>query len=159
MRSINSWFDEYSVSHQNPINKLIHWICVPSIYFSIVALLSSIPHQSLQNLAPDSFHWLFNWAGVAMIFVMIFYFRLSIVMGIAMTGFSILCLIGASTLTFIPIPVWASALIIFAAAWVGQFFGHQIEGKKPSFFKDLQFLLIGPAWLMGFIFRALGLRY
>ena len=32
-------------------------------------------------------------------------------------------------------------------AWIGQFIGHKIEGAKPSFFEDLQFLLIGPAWV------------
>lgn len=159
MRSLDTWFDEYAVSHQNPINKLIHWICVPSIFFSIVALVSSIPHETLQNGAPEWLSWGANWAGVVILFVMLFYFRLSITMGLAMTGFSILCLIGAEALTFLPIPVWATALIIFAAAWVGQFIGHHIEGKKPSFLKDLQFLLIGPAWLMGFVFRAVGLRY
>lgn len=159
MRSLDTWFDEYAVSHQNPINKLIHWICVPSIFFSIVAIVSAIPHESLQNLVPDYLNWAANWAGVLIVFVMVFYFRLSITMGIAMTAFSILCLIGAEALTFIPLPVWATALIIFATAWVGQFIGHHIEGKKPSFLKDLQFLLIGPAWLMGFVFRAVGLRY
>ena len=44
--------------------------------------------------------------------------------------------------------------MVFVLAWIGQFIGHLIEGKRPSFFKDLQFLLIGPAWLMAFVYRA-----
>ena len=56
-------------------------------------------------------------------------------------------------------PVWRSALVVFVVAWIGQFIGHKIEGKKPSFLQDLQFLLIGPAWLLGFIYRKLGIRY
>ena len=55
--------------------------------------------------------------------------------------------------------VWRLSLGIFVVAWIGQFIGHKIEGKKPSFFQDLQFLLIGPAWLMGFIFRKLHIKY
>jgi uncharacterized membrane protein YGL010W len=51
------------------------------------------------------------------------------------------------------------SLGIFVLAWIGQFIGHHVEGKKPSFFKDLQFLLIGPAWLLGFLFRLAGVRY
>lgn len=39
------------------------------------------------------------------------------------------------------------ALGIFILAWIGQFIGHKIEGKRPSFFKDIQFLLIGPLWV------------
>jgi uncharacterized membrane protein YGL010W len=45
-------------------------------------------------------------------------------------------------------PLFYTSLLIFVVAWVGQFYGHHIEGKKPSFLKDLQFLLIGPAWVL-----------
>ena len=68
----------------------------------------------------------------------------------------------AAYLTYKYIPIdglarWAS--VLFVAAWVFQFAGHEVEGRKPSFFKDLQFLLIGPAWLMHFIYRRLGIPY
>jgi len=56
-------------------------------------------------------------------------------------------------------PLWAISLTLFVLAWIGQFIGHKIEGKKPSFFKDIQFLLVGPAWLMGFIYKRLGINY
>jgi uncharacterized membrane protein YGL010W len=58
-----------------------------------------------------------------------------------------------------PWPLWQIAAVLFVLAWIGQFIGHKIEGKKPSFFKDLQFLLIGPAWLMSFVYRSAGLPY
>jgi len=61
--------------------------------------------------------------------------------------------------TTIETPLWLVCLIVFVLAWVGQFYGHKVEGKKPSFLKDLQFLLIGPAWLLGFIYRKLGIPY
>lgn len=51
------------------------------------------------------------------------------------------------------------AVTIFVLAWIGQFIGHKIEGAKPSFFKDLQFLLMGPAWLLSFLYDRLGIRY
>ena len=50
-------------------------------------------------------------------------------------------------------------VITFIIAWIGQFVGHKIEGKKPSFFEDIQFLLIGPAWLLSFIYKKLGIKY
>ena len=55
--------------------------------------------------------------------------------------------------------VWLASLLLFVLMWILQFVGHHIEGKKPSFFKDLQFLLIGPAWILGFILRRFGIRY
>ena len=48
---------------------------------------------------------------------------------------------------------------IFIVSWIGQFIGHKIEGQKPSFFDDLKFLLIGPAWLLSFIYKKIGIKY
>ncbi|NDY95924.1 DUF962 domain-containing protein [Wenzhouxiangella limi] len=150
MRSADSWFDEYGESHQNPTNKLIHWICVPLIFWSVIALVWSIP-------APVE--WL-NWAVLAALLVQIWYValspRLSIGVGLFMLLSLALCWFLETRLTA---PLWAVALVVFVGAWIGQFVGHQIEGKKPSFFKDLAFLLIGPAWLMGFVYRRLGWSY
>ena len=53
------------------------------------------------------------------------------------------------------IPIFA--IIVFVLAWVGQFIGHKIEGKKPSFIKDIQFLLIGPIWLLSAIYNKLNI--
>jgi uncharacterized membrane protein YGL010W len=51
------------------------------------------------------------------------------------------------------------SLVVFVLAWIGQFVGHRIEGKKPSFFEDLRFLLIGPLFVLGFLYRRLGISY
>jgi uncharacterized membrane protein YGL010W len=59
----------------------------------------------------------------------------------------------------LPWPLWATCLVIFVAAWIGQFIGHAFEGKRPSFTKDLQFLLIGPLWLLGHLYRRVGIAY
>jgi len=50
-------------------------------------------------------------------------------------------------------------LAIFVLSWIGQFIGHKIEGKKPLFLDDLKFLLIGPIWLLHFLFKKAGIRY
>lgn len=147
-RTIYDWFTEYSVSHQNHTNKIIHWICVPSIFFSVVCLLSLVPVASVMSLAE-----------ITMVAATIFYIRLSPKLAAGLVLFYLLCLWGAKQLAMLPIPLWQTALLIFTAAWIGQFIGHKIEGKKPSFLKDLQFLLIGPAWLLGFIYRRLGIPF
>lgn len=159
MRTLDQWFEEYGDSHQHPLNKLIHWICVPSIFFSIIGLVSAIPSSTVESIFPPSLQFIAHWATVVLVFVLLFYYRLSMVMGLAMTVFSILCLLGVWSLNFLPYPVWATSLVIFVAAWIGQFYGHKVEGKKPSFLKDIQFLLIGPAWLMGFLFKMTGIKY
>jgi len=52
-----------------------------------------------------------------------------------------------------------AAIAVFVVAWIGQFVGHKIEGRKPSFFTDLTYLLIGPAWVLAKLYRKLGLQY
>lgn len=152
MKTLNTWFDEYAVSHHNETNKAIHYICVPAIFFSIVGLLMSIPAEFLTKLAGGSF-LVGNWATVALIFVLIFYFRLSASMGLKMLIFAVLCIIGNYFIAGVA-SLWLVSLIIFAVAWAGQFYGHKIEGKKPSFLKDIQFLLIGPAWVIDNLLRS-----
>lgn len=159
MKSIQTWFDEYAVSHQNPSNKLIHYICVPLIFFSIIALLASIPHDYLNSWAPEPWRDYLHFGTVLIIFGLIFYLRLSPPLFLGIALFSALCLYFTKLLMMSEVPLWQSSLSIFILAWIGQFIGHKIEGAKPSFLKDLQFLLIGPAWILGFIYRKFGLKY
>ena len=48
---------------------------------------------------------------------------------------------------------------VFVVAWIAQFVGHRLEGRKPSFLTDLTYLLIGPAWVLAKLYRKLGWRY
>lgn len=151
MKTLNDWFLEYSVSHQNRTNKKIHYICVPIIFFSVVGLVMSIPSSLLQPLT--SVHPIFgNWAFIALIFVLLFYFRLSLAMGMKMLFFATICLVGNYFIAQC-VPILWFSLVVFAIGWIGQFYGHKVEGKKPSFLKDIQFLLIGPAWVMHSLFN------
>lgn len=159
MRKIDLLLEEYGLSHQNHTNKLIHWVCVPAIFFSVVGLIFSIPSGIL--VEPLSILGNFsNWATIALFFILIYYISLSVPLSLGMLFFSALCLALANFLeiTF-PGKLWAISICIFVIAWIIQFVGHKIEGKKPSFFKDLQFLLIGPAWLMHFIYKKIGIAY
>ncbi|MEC4005022.1 Mpo1-like protein [Flavobacterium sp. SUN052] len=151
MRTLNQWFDEYAVSHQNPKNKAIHYVCVPAIFFSIVGLLMSLPTEFIANSLKLNQPIIENWAVVVLIFVLIFYIRLSVAMAFKIAVFAALCLILNFYIAQI-LPLWVVSIAIFVVAWIGQFYGHNIEGKKPSFLKDLQFLMIGPAWVLDNLF-------
>ena len=70
-----------------------------------------------------------------------------------------LLIIGVQYLESFTPPLWKTSLIIFIVAWIGQFIGHKIDGKKPSFLEDIQFLLIGPLWLLSFIYSKIGIKY
>ena len=120
------WFAEYGESHQHHANELIHWICVPLIFFSG------------QRTIPTG--------GNAL--------------AVGMLGFMTVCQTIHLRLEMdAPWPVWKICLAVFILAWIGQFIGHKIEGKKPSFFKDVVFLLIGPVWLLSMVYKKVGLKY
>jgi uncharacterized membrane protein YGL010W len=159
MRKIDELFAEYAENHQNALNKTIHWICVPLIFFSIVGLVASIPAGPVQRILGEGNPYA-NWAAVGLILTLVYYVSLSIPLGFGMMLFGALCLVVVKYIVLLSdLPLWAVSLIIFFFAWIGQFYGHKVEGKKPSFLKDIQFLLIGPAWLMHFIYKRLGIPY
>jgi uncharacterized membrane protein YGL010W len=156
MTTLPALLDEYGESHQNPTNKMVHWVCVPLIMFSLLGLLWSVPMpEAVQQLSS----WL-NLATIVMVLAVVYYLRLSVPLALGMVLISLLMAVGLRQLDeHAPLPLWALCLIIFVLAWIGQFWGHKVEGKKPSFLKDLQFLLIGPLWLLHFVYRRLGWSY
>jgi uncharacterized membrane protein YGL010W len=141
MKTLDLWLQEYSVSHQNRTNQMIHKICVPLIFFSLLGMLWDL------QLGGIRMAWL------AAAFAMVFYVRLGLKVT-ALMGFQIL-------VSFAILQAWSqnqdglfmSNLVIFILAWIGQFIGHKVEGMRPSFYKDLQFLLIGPVWVFNFLFK------
>jgi uncharacterized membrane protein YGL010W len=156
MRTVQNWLDDYAESHQNGTNKTIHWICVPSIMLSLIGLLWAIPVPAMvAELSP-----FLNWAAVFVVFAFAYYLMLSPNLALGMVPvIGLMLLINYLIWMQVGGWIWLVSVIIFVVAWVGQFIGHKIEGKKPSFFKDLQFLLIGPLWLLSFIYRAAGMSY
>jgi len=128
--------EQYAESHQNPINEVIHFICVPVIMWTLMGLLWSV-HPLL--------------AVVASVLSLIYYFTLSLNLCL---GMLVMTAIMLGILYLLPVNwVLPLSLLVFVLAWIGQFIGHYLEGKKPSFFDDLRFLLIGPLFVLGFLYR------
>ena len=161
-RPVDIYFDKYAESHQNHTNELIHWICVPLIVFSLFGLIWAIPFPHLEFLG--RYNGLVNWASFLIAFSVYYYYKLSPVLSYAMLFVIMIfsaVIVGLEKLhnnNGWP-EMWQVCLLIFLLSWVGQFIGHKIEGKKPSFFDDLKFLLIGPIWLLHFVFQRVGIRY
>ena len=154
MTPITTWFDNYSGDHQNATNQRIHVVCVPAILWSVIALLWCIP-------VPPGIGRAGLWAGLAMFLAWMFYWKLSrrlalgMLLQFALFGGiceAILRVFGGGIL------LW-SGVAVFVVAWIGQFLGHKIEGRRPSFFTDLAYLLIGPLWVLAKLYRKLGLSY
>ncbi|WP_329742450.1 DUF962 domain-containing protein [Dyella sp. A6] len=153
MRSMQEWLDSYSSDHRNPVNQRFHWLCVPPIVWSVIALLWTIP-------VPAAFARPGAWAVLAIVLAFYWYWRRSHRLAIAL----LIALVLLGLLTHLlyrslgPLHLCYLAIGVFVVAWVGQFIGHRFEGRRPSFFTDLSYLLIGPAWLMEKLLRKLGFK-
>ncbi|SFH89156.1 Mpo1 family 2-hydroxy fatty acid dioxygenase [Halpernia frigidisoli] len=157
MKKVDFLFAEYAESHQNPKNKIIHWICVPLIFFSILGFISLIPSP---HILIEYFGFISIITLLAIALVSIFYFRLSWKIALIMVFIMFIFefIIFHININFRS-DSWIVFLTIFVLSWIGQFYGHKIEGKKPSFLKDLQFLLVGPIWLLSFILKKCNIKY
>lgn len=141
MPTIEQWFARYGESHQSPVNKALHWVCVPAITWSVIAFA----------------WWLSPYAALALCaLALAFYAYHSLPIALGMLGVVTLMV---APLAHLRGNLMMVAAVVFVVAWIGQFAGHRIEGRKPSFFDDLKFLLIGPAWLLGSVYRRLHIRY
>jgi uncharacterized membrane protein YGL010W len=141
-RTIDTLLEQYSESHRNPTNELIHFVCVPVIVFTLLGILWSI-HPAV--------------AVAASLAALAYYFKLSRPFAFGMLLMSAVMLAVLALMP--PMTVLPLSIAVFAVAWIGQFIGHKIEGKKPSFLDDLRFLLIGPLFVLGFLYRRLNLAY
>ena len=141
-RPIDSLIAPYSESHLNPVNEAIHCVCVPAIVFALLGLLWALHPlvALLMALASLAYYlWLSRSFAAGMV-----------LMTVAMLG----------ALAIIPdTQRFAVSLTVFVLAWIGQFIGHKIEGKKPSFFDDLRYLLIGPLFVLAVLYRRLKIAY
>ena len=153
-RPIDRWFASYASDHRHPTNVAIHWIAVPAILWSVVALLWCIP-------VPGTWFRAGLWAALAMFLAWMFYYRASRPLGFGMLAVLVALAwltrwlhdgLGTSQLLWL-------AVGVFVVAWIAQFVGHKVEGRKPSFLTDLTYLLIGPAWVLAKLYRKLGWSY
>ena len=154
-RKIDALLAEYGESHTNATNKAIHWVCVPVIVWTVAALVWSLP-------VPASFAGMpyLTWLTPVLLGAVVYYLIMSWQLAIGFVIYAMICLwlIVFYEASF-SLPLWQFAVIVFVIAWIGQFYGHKVEGKKPSFLKDVQFLLIGPAWLLHFLYKRWGISY
>jgi len=140
-RRVDALLAHYAESHRNPRNEAIHCVAIPLIMLSLIGLLYA----------------LHPWVAYAFILAsMVYYARLSAVFLVTMALLSLLGIVAVQAMSD---RVLAISAAIFVIAWIAQFVGHKIEGRKPSFFEDLQYLWVGPLFVLALLFRKLGIRW
>ncbi|TSJ40261.1 DUF962 domain-containing protein [Mucilaginibacter corticis] len=159
-RPIDIVIDEYDSFHQKPSNRIVNYICVPLIVFSVVGFVWSLPFPQLKFLGP--YISFLNWASFLIAFTIYYYMKLSPILSYIM----LLILFG---LVYIVIQVQTAersgtllpqvCVFIFVMANIAQFIGYRIEGKKPTFANEFKFMLTAPVWLLGLVMKKVGVKY
>ena len=140
-RRVDQLLAHYGESHRNPRNSAIHCVAIPLIMVSLVGLMYA----------------LHPWVAYAFLLAsMVYYARLgSPVFLASMAAISLLGVALVQSLGSYVLPV---SLSVFVLAWIAQFVGHKIEGRKPSFLEDIQYLWVGPLFVLAKLYGRLGVR-
>lgn len=146
MRSEAEFLTEYAKSHQNRTNQIVHMICVPAIFLATLGLFWLVPLGRWLGLDAAVAPWV-NLATVSALPVMLFYARLSSWSFITGAVWLALSFAAVIALQAAGVPLFSFFLAVWLIAWAVQFWGHKVEGAKPSFADDLVFLLIGPLFV------------
>jgi uncharacterized membrane protein YGL010W len=159
-REIDVLFAEYAADRQHPSNRLIHWVCIPLILFSILGLAWSIPFPHLDFLG--RYNGFLNWASFLIAISGYYYYRLS-----AILSYMMLLLVFALSLIVVQFEKWELAggpalwlvcTVVLLIAVAGLFLGQKIEGRKRSFLSNVKLVLIGPIWLLEMFSMKIGLK-
>jgi uncharacterized membrane protein YGL010W len=150
MRKLDRLIARYEEFHQDKTNRLVHFICVPLIALSLVGLLWCI---KIPTTLGDELSFTLNAGAVFIGLASVYYLFLSLGSLLGMLYFGLAASVLCISIEASPLPLFAVSLTVFVLAWAGQFIGHGIEGKKPAFTEDIQFLLVSPAWLLDALYR------
>ena len=142
-RKVDTLLQHYGLSHTHPVNEVIHFVAIPAIMLSLNGLLFAVHPALVLLLIAAS---------------LVYYARLSWPFTLCMLLLSSVMLALVDAMDAAGVLVQAS-VGIFVVAWIFQFIGHHLEGKKPSFFEDLQYLLVGPLFVLSKAFERLGVRW
>ena len=143
MRTQQQFLDEYRKTHSHPTNALVHTICVPIILFASIGMLWTLPLGLWLGLSS----WV-NGATVVALLTLLFYATLSVRAVLYMTAIFAVCAAIVIAMGNAGLPVLWICAGLWIAAWLGQFYGHHVEGAKPAFLDDVVFLLIGPLFIL-----------
>ena len=140
MSVLTRLLESYEKNHQNPINEAIHIIAIPLIMFSILGMTAA-------------FDIFLEYILVGIVFF--YYQKLSKTAALLML---VWLLIYLGLVVLLKPYIIEISVLLFAFGWILQFLGHLIEGKRPSFFEDLRYFLIGPLFVVQKVISKFGIK-
>ena len=155
MTAADDWLAAYRDDPADAGNKALHWVCVPLLVIGVVGLLWSLPVPASLSQSIEAL----NWGTLFLMAAVVYYFILSISLAFGILPFIVFVVLIVFWLDGFETPLWLISSDVLVLAWTGQFIAYRLEGKRPQFFKDLHYLMLGPLWLLAAIYRRLNIPY
>jgi len=149
------WLDIYEHGHSGPVNRALHWICAPLLVCSLVGILWALPVPAAFR-ASDS---VINWGTLFIMAIIVYYFIISIRLAIGSLPFIVFIALVIARLDMLATPLWKISVLALAISALGLYTGHQLDGNRTSVLRDLLYAPIAPLWILGSLYRQLGIRY
>jgi uncharacterized membrane protein YGL010W len=134
--TLKAHFADYAAFHGTAGNKACHYVGIPLIVLSILALLARVPLFAVGGFTVTA-------AEVFLVLVTAYYLTLDAVLAAIMLAASAALLVVGR-----PMPMVVS-VALFVLGWIFQFVGHYVyEKRSPAFYRNLAHLLVGPLWIV-----------
>lgn len=155
MSESDNWLVRYEKGHTDLTNPVVYWAAVPMVVVGTTGLLWSLP-------APIEFYEispLLNWGSAFLIATTVYYFIISLSIGIGMLPF----MLGLASLHLwlasSGYPAFGVSVALLVAGTVGLWLGRRHTGGLARVLQDLQMMMIGPAWLLSVMYRRFGIPH
>lgn len=154
MKSLAEQMSMYSAYHQNPVNKMIHFLFVPAIVWTLMVALDLLPLLAVAGITVTA-------AMVITAVLLVWYLVLDFPLGVVSAAVFTMLLVSAITLneSVGPRTALTIAAVLFVASWVFQFVGHGVwEKRRPALADNLLQVFVAPIFLVAETAFAMGLR-
>lgn len=143
----------YQQYHQNPINKFIHFLCIPIISFCIINFLACLFVVLDDKLTTIHQFW-FRGDKITLAFYCCYYYLNYDIFVVAIMMTYLNCIIYLADMFRKKNQNWFyHNCIMFFISWIFQFIGHYIEGRQPALVHGIsQSFLVAPMFVIQYIF-------
>lgn len=156
MRSMASSADEWLRKYADGEERIspLRWVCVPATVVGLVGLFWALPVPEAFRASSPAL----NWGTVFLSAALVYYFMISIPLAVGALPFVVAVVATVAWLDTLAAPFWPWSALLFGGAWAAQWLAVRRQTERPAF-RDLQFVMIGPLWLLAHVYRRLGIPY
>jgi uncharacterized membrane protein YGL010W len=153
--TVDEWADQFGRLRASAPSALSAWLGIPIVITALIGLLWAIPVPDILTDASP----VINAATLFIMASFVYYCILSIPLAIGGLLFLISAAIPSAWLDQTEQPLWPVAAGVFVIAFAWQLTETRRATGRLLVLRNLQYVMLGPIWLLRGLYRRAGLRY